>query len=483
VNGPPEAFENSNAVSSEIAEPLPPAPRGTKRFFEGVDWLCFGMTAGAAFCVYLWTLAPSVTLELSGIYCVGAMYAGVPHPPGYPLWTIYAWLFTVLLPISNIAWRVAVSSAVAGALTCGLIGLMTSRGGGLIGEGFPQTLRPKQAAALRVVGGYVAGMAFGFDGAFWRTAVVVNTWPFSLLLFSIALCFLMKWFFMPERKRVLYLACLSYGMSVSNSQALLVAGLGLQLLITSARQALGRDMLFANCILGLAGFLSNGFGLSPIFEDDESRWMIRIQYLLSSPQHWIPTGLVILSFTFCIVLIARTRSFLTEWKKVLISGAMFFAGLAAYLYVPLASMTDPPVNWGYPRTVTGFIHVLSRGQYERIQPTQSVARLVEATRLYVEIALKEFGGVYLLLALMPFCFLPRIQARERRWILGLLAVYLCLTVIMLVGMNPSTDRQSVEMNKVFFSASHIVLAIWVGFGVMILGITAFGRSEPAVRLR
>ena len=49
-------------------------------------------------------MAPDVTLEDSGELSVGSFYAGVPHPPGYPVWTLYSWLFTQL-PISNIAFE------------------------------------------------------------------------------------------------------------------------------------------------------------------------------------------------------------------------------------------------------------------------------------------------------------------------------------------------------------------------------------------
>ena len=44
-------------------------------------------------------------------------------------------LFTELVPISNVAYRVALSSAFAGALGCGLIALMVSRGSSMILEG------------------------------------------------------------------------------------------------------------------------------------------------------------------------------------------------------------------------------------------------------------------------------------------------------------------------------------------------------------
>ena len=68
--------------------------------FERTDWLSFGVTTALALTVYLMTLAPEVTLGFAGIFSVGAMYGGVPHPPGYPLWTMSAWLFVKLLPVS-----------------------------------------------------------------------------------------------------------------------------------------------------------------------------------------------------------------------------------------------------------------------------------------------------------------------------------------------------------------------------------------------
>src|SRR5256885_11453283 len=124
--------------------------------FHAVDWLTFCITGAIMFAAYLFTLAPEVTLRFSGIFSTGAMYAGIPHPPGYPVWTLYAWLF-MLLPLSNIAWRVALSSAVAASVASGLIALMTSRAGAEIAEpigGF-QSLPKRQQAAGRVVAGSV----------------------------------------------------------------------------------------------------------------------------------------------------------------------------------------------------------------------------------------------------------------------------------------------------------------------------------------
>src|SRR5688500_15492272 len=88
--------------------------------FRRWDWIAFALTTLMVMIGYFYTLAPDMTLEDSGELAVASYYAGVPHPPGYPVWTIYTWIFTWLFPFSNIAWRVGLSSAVAGAFSCGL---------------------------------------------------------------------------------------------------------------------------------------------------------------------------------------------------------------------------------------------------------------------------------------------------------------------------------------------------------------------------
>src|SRR5436190_21350963 len=133
-----------------------PAPA---RFFQPPDCLAFTTTSLIAFGVYLATLAPEVTLEFSGILATGAYYAGVPATPGMPLWTLYGWLFCHLLPFGNIAWRIGVSSAVAGALTCGVIALIVSRGGAVMLRGIAHFSRlpAREESWLRFVCGIVAG--------------------------------------------------------------------------------------------------------------------------------------------------------------------------------------------------------------------------------------------------------------------------------------------------------------------------------------
>src|SRR5580698_9179062 len=107
-------------------------------FYRSVDWWLFTATSLLIFVVYLFSLAPDVTLDQSGQYATASMWAAVPNPPGHPFWTVLTWLFVKLVPVSNTAYRVALSSAVASALACGLVAMMVSRGSSLIIEGITE---------------------------------------------------------------------------------------------------------------------------------------------------------------------------------------------------------------------------------------------------------------------------------------------------------------------------------------------------------
>src|SRR5262245_29285958 len=69
--------------------PPPAAPAGPPPpLFRKIDWITFLVTTLVTFTGYYLTLSPDLTLQDSGELAVGSFYAGIPHPPGYPVWTI-----------------------------------------------------------------------------------------------------------------------------------------------------------------------------------------------------------------------------------------------------------------------------------------------------------------------------------------------------------------------------------------------------------
>ena len=164
----------TNAKASKPG--TPPPPGRVPPLFRKIDWLTLLLTFGVIFLTYFLTLAPELTLEDSGELVTGSWYAGIPHPPGYPVWTIYSWLWTVMVPVGNPAWRVALAEAFLGALACGLLSLMVSRGSSLFMESIEElkSMTGKWESAICMVSGFVAGLLMGWDGFMWRESVAVN---------------------------------------------------------------------------------------------------------------------------------------------------------------------------------------------------------------------------------------------------------------------------------------------------------------------
>ena len=172
----------------------------------------------------------------------------------------------------------------------------------------------------------------------------------------------------------------------------------------------------------------------------------------------------------------QTRGFFGEGKAVLICLTLFFAGLGFYLLEPVFSMAVPPMNWGYPRTLEGFFHVVTRGQYETAHYSDSSGRFFIGCQIYFEIAKNYFGLAYLAAAMIPLGFLGKIQPPVRSWLVGLMQFWFFAALLMIVGLNPSADRQSVELNAFFFAASHLVLALLAGYGLMLVAVI-YGKPK------
>lgn len=362
-----------------------------------VDGLAFAAATLSTLAVYLCTLTPGLTLGFSGVFAVGAQYMGVPHPPGYPLWTVYSWFIVKLLPFGDSAWRTAVASAVAASLACGVVAWTVSGiGGRLARKAIPGMLPDDRA--LRVISGAVAGMGLGFNRTFWGKAVVADPWPFSLLLFAIALCLLSRWHFSPKRRCLCFGAFFFYGLALANSQELVPAVIGLMLFL-------------------------------------------------------IPPAL-------------------RDWRHgasgTILAVAAMGLGLSTYLLLPAFSAANPPVNWGYPRMADGFVHTVTRGQYERLQPSPDVATWLRQLFGYAKITCKDVGVPYLIAALIPAFFLRRLPRPQRTWLLHLTAVSASLSLLMVALLNPAADKASHNLIRAYYTASHLVIVILSGCGLMLL---------------
>ena len=450
----------SNPPKPAVKPAVPAVAVKVAPMFRPTDWLTLALTFGVVWIVYLFTLAPEQTLEDSGELCTGAFYAGIPHPPGYPFWSVYAWFWTAILPFGNVAWRVEVGESFAAAMGCGLLALMVSRGSSMLIEGIDVIKGvPRQwENAICSVSGFVAGTLLGFDVFMWSESVVINRISvFGVPWLIAVIACMMRWMYAPQQRRYLYLAMLLYGVCATIHQTLLLSAVGIEVAIALALPRLGRDMFLCNSAIYLVGLML--MNTVPALHN-----MSSIENILFN---MVGIGSILAGGWLAM----ETKGFLSEWKSVVLMGVAWAVGVSVYFYEPISGMTDPPMQWGYPRTVEGFFHALSRGQYESTHGTNvfSDPKRFAFQLWYIVQGLSEaFSWVYMFIGLLPFAFLLKMHKRERSWIIGLTAIYIWLSVFLVILIDVAPDRSSTDLNKVFFTASHGLFAIMIGYGLTLL---------------
>jgi hypothetical protein len=162
-----------------------------------------------AFAVYLLTLAPSITFENmgsdSGDLITAARTLGVPHPPGYPTYTLLAWLATQL-PIGSIAYRVNLLSACCAALTVGLV--------------FDSARRLLKSEPHGPLLAGAAALTLAFSPIFWSQAVIAEVYALHGLFSALLLGLLLRWRD-GGSDALLYLTPFLFGLGLGNHLTLI----------------------------------------------------------------------------------------------------------------------------------------------------------------------------------------------------------------------------------------------------------------------
>ena len=166
----------------------------------------------------------------------------------------------------------------------------------------------------------------------------------------------------------------------------------------------------------------------------------------------------------------RRRRVGSEWKTATLSVALFLLGTGVYFWPAISSMTNPPANWGYPRTGEGLYHFVARGDYADYEETHEAIRLPAQLWMILKETGRQFGWLYLIPTILPFLCLLRTSRNARIWMSGLIAVFVCVCPLLLVVLNPSPSpdfrETTLEFMNPFLTPMYAVLAVWTGLGLM-----------------
>lgn len=234
-------------------------------------------------------LCGALLLALCAIYALGAcrtIYVGdsgelvtavyllgIPHPTGYPLYVLLGKLWTIVVPLGSIAFRMSLFSSACAAATGALLfaigrAIGLGRGAALLGAGW-----------------------LAFAPSFWAEANVQRVYALSALFVAAATWAAMRWHRHPSGTN-----------------------------------------------LALVAFLCG----------------------LGATNH---TYMAVFALAFGLFAIAADPAVLRRGREIAGAAAACALGLLPYLFLPLRSRSDPPLDWGNPETLDAFLAVVSRRDF------------------------------------------------------------------------------------------------------------------------
>ncbi len=226
------------------------------KFFSKVDWAAFWTATLVTFVVYFCTLGPSVGLEDSGELATAGAHLGVPHPPGYPFWTLCSWIFCKLffwvtyMGHPTPAWCISLCSAVFGAFAAGCTAMLICRssqdflGGAASGRALADDADGAtgcRTSALAFGGGVAGALTFALSPVEWSQSTIVEIYSLNALFLMWVFLLSYRWMRRPSDK-ILWMTAFVFGLGLTNYQVLVFAIVPLALIILMTNRTMFRDV-------------------------------------------------------------------------------------------------------------------------------------------------------------------------------------------------------------------------------------------------
>lgn len=334
-------------------------PRGARRV---ASWLTFVL----ALTVYILTLEPDASLWDCPEYLVTASRLEVGHPPGNPVWTLTARIFSLFggQDPQHIAIAVNLSSAI---FTAGAAAMLTS----VCFIMLRHVWRRRGDAAATALTSLAAGLTFAWLDSTWYSAVEAEVYAMSLFLSALSVRLMTGWAFIRNPRRrarqmllIIYLTGLSIGVHQLN--LLVIPALALIWMFRRyPRPGLPRILLTLAAGAAAVGILLLGFmpGVMRLAGYTELFCVNTLHMPLHSGvwAFWAIALVPALGLGAAPAIFRRRIS--PGWQVALWTPAMLLIGFSAYMVILVRGAANPPMNEGAPSTIFALAEYLDRDQY------------------------------------------------------------------------------------------------------------------------
>ena len=178
--------------------------------------------AGIVFAVYAAGACPTIYVGDSGDLVTAVHVLGIPHPTGYPLYVLLGKLWSVLIPVGTVAWRMSLFSAVCAAAACGAL------------------YRLCRSLALHPVAAAFSALVLAFSPSFWSEANVQRVYGLGALFVVLATTAAWRWQVRRDGKSLAWASFLC-GLGAANHAFMAVYALALGGLVLTAEPAILRS--------------------------------------------------------------------------------------------------------------------------------------------------------------------------------------------------------------------------------------------------
>ena len=179
-----------------------------KLFLIGfADYGVGAIVAAVTMIVYCLTAARDIVVGDTPELITAAVTLGVPHPPGYPLFTLLGHLFS-LLPLGPLPFRLNLMSMVCGIVAVVFVYFTALR-----------LSRNRAASAC-------AALVLAFTPVVWSWSLVAEVFSLNNALAAAMIYFLVVWHEEPERLGLLAAAAFLYGLGLANQLTIVLLGPG-----------------------------------------------------------------------------------------------------------------------------------------------------------------------------------------------------------------------------------------------------------------